>query len=154
MSAAAEEAEQARALGARADELTAEEVRRLFPGLCCDLAGAYLFPDDGHLDPLRFTTAVAELAADAGAEVVTGAEVLSLESAPEGVRAVTTRGDFAAGQVVLAAGAWSPILARGLGLAPADRAGQGLQRRCRAAEGLPRDAALPGRRPRRPDPPR
>ncbi len=116
MNAAAEEAEQARALGARVDELTAEEVRRLFPGLCCELAGAYLFPEDGHLDPLRFTTAVAELAADAGAKVVTSAEVLSLESAPEGVRAVTTRGDFTAGQVVLAAGAWSPILARGLGL--------------------------------------
>ena len=114
--AAAEEAEQARALGVRADELTAAEARRLFPGLCCELAGAFFFPEDGHLDPLLFTRSVAELAADAGAQVVTGAEVLSLEPAPEGVRALTTRGDYVAGQVVLAAGAWSPFLARGLGL--------------------------------------
>jgi D-amino-acid dehydrogenase len=116
MSAAHEEAEQARTLGARADEVTAAEARRLFPGLRCALAGAYFFPEDGHLDPLRFTVAVAELAAHAGASVVTGAEALSLEPAPDGVRAVTTRGDFTAGQVVLAAGAWSPLLARGLGL--------------------------------------
>ncbi len=42
--------------------------------------------------------------------------MLSLEPAPDGVRALTTRGDFVAGQVVLAAGAWSPFLTRGLGL--------------------------------------
>ena len=114
--AAAEEAEQARALGVRADELTAADARRLFPSLCCELTGAFLFPEDGHLDPLLFTRSVAELATEAGARVVTGAEVLSLEPAPDGLRALTTRGDFVAGQVVLAAGAWSPFLARGLGL--------------------------------------
>ena len=116
LAAAAEEVEHARALGARADEVTAEEARRLFPSLQCELAGAFLFPEDGHLDPMRFTRAVAGLAADAGATVVTGAEVLRLEPAPDGVRAVTTRGDFVAGQVVLAAGAWTPFLTRGLGL--------------------------------------
>ena len=116
MSAAAEEAEQARALGVRAQELTEADAKRLFPGLLCDLAGAYLFPEDGHLDPLHFTASVAELAVDLGATVVTGAEVMALEPAPAGVRVVTTRGDFTAGQVVLAAGAWSPFLARGLGL--------------------------------------
>ena len=113
---AAEEVEHARALGARADEVTVDEARRMFPSLQCELAGAFLFPEDGHLDPMRFTRAVAGLAADAGATVVTGAEVLGLEPAPDGVRAVTTRGDFVAGQVVLAAGAWTPFLTRGLGL--------------------------------------
>ena len=42
MSAAAEEAEQARALGVRAQELTEADAKGLFPGLLCDLAGAYL----------------------------------------------------------------------------------------------------------------
>lgn len=116
LSAAAEEAARSRTLGVRVDELTAAESRRLFPSLRCELAGALLFPDDGHLDPLRFTVGVAELAAGAGTVIVTGAEVLSLEPAPGGVRAITTRGDFTAGQVVLAAGAWSPFLARSLGL--------------------------------------
>ena len=116
MQEAAEEAEQARALGARADELTAAAAKDLFPALRCELAGAFLFPEDGHLDPLRFTTAVAELAAAEGASVITGAEALALEPAAGGVRVVTTRGDLVAGQVVLAAGAWTPLLTRGLGL--------------------------------------
>lgn len=116
MSAAREEAEQARALGGRADELTAEEAKRIFPALDCELAGAVLFPEDGHLDPLRFTRAVSGLAEGAGAEVLTGAEALSLEPAAEGVRVLTTRGDFTAGQVVLAAGAWTPALTGPLGL--------------------------------------
>jgi D-amino-acid dehydrogenase len=113
---AAEDVERARALGTRVDDVTAAEARQLFPSLQCELAGAFLFPDDGHLDPMRFTRAVAGLSADAGATVVTGAEVLTLEPAPDGLRAVTTRGDFVAGQVVLAAGAWTPFLTRGLGL--------------------------------------
>ena len=116
LAVAAEEVEQARALGARAEEVSAAEARRLFPSLRCELAGAFLFPEDGHLDPMRFTRAVAALAAEAGATVVTGAEALSLEPTPQGVRAVTTRGEFAAGQAVLAAGAWTPFLTRGLGL--------------------------------------
>jgi len=116
LAAAAEEVEQARGLGARAEEVSAAEARRLFPSLRCDLAGAFLLPEDGHLDPMRFTRAVAALAAEAGATVVTGAEALSLEPAPRGVRAVTTRGEFAAAQAVLAAGAWTPFLTRGLGL--------------------------------------
>ncbi|HEY5169230.1 MAG TPA: FAD-dependent oxidoreductase, partial [Thermoleophilia bacterium] len=94
----------------------AAEARRLFPSLRCELAGAFFFPEDGHLDPMRFTRAVAALAAEAGGTVVTGAEALSLEPAPRGVRAVTTRGEFAAAQAVLAAGAWTPFLTRGLGL--------------------------------------
>jgi D-amino-acid dehydrogenase len=116
LAAAAEDVERARGLGARVDELSPAEARRLFPSLRCELAGAYFFPDDGHLDPMRFTRAVAGLAVDAGATVVTGAEALALEPAPEGVRVVTTRGAFVAGQVVLAAGAWTPSLTRGLGL--------------------------------------
>ncbi len=116
MAAAAADVERARVLGARAEEVSIAEARRLFPSLECELAGAFLFPEDGHLDPMRFTRAVAALAAEAGATVVTGAEVLSLEPAPEGVRAITTRGMVGAGQVVLAAGAWTPSLTRGLGL--------------------------------------
>ncbi len=116
LAAAAEDVERARALGVRVEDVGAEGARHLFPGLRCELAGAFFFPEDGHLDPLRFTRTVAALAAAAGVTVATGAEVLALEPAPSGVRAVTTRGGFTASQLVLAAGAWTPQLTRGLGL--------------------------------------
>ncbi|MFA4964950.1 MAG: FAD-dependent oxidoreductase [Thermoleophilia bacterium] len=111
------EAAHDRGLGVRSRELTPTQVRERFPGLRCDMQGAVFFDEASHLDPTLFTRAMAGLAAAAGAEVVTGAEALALEPAGGGaVRAVTTRGDTVAGQVVLAAGAWTPALLRGLGL--------------------------------------
>jgi len=118
MDEAVEEAEVARGLGVRADVLGPADVRARFPGLRGELAGGLFFPDDGHLDPALFTRAVADKAAASGAEVRRGTEAIALEPAGRGaVRVVTTRGDFIADQVVLAAGAWTPALAKGLGLA-------------------------------------
>ena len=118
MDEAAAEAEIARGLGVRAEVLGAADVRARFPGLRGALAGALLFPDDGHMDPMLFTRAMADKAATAGAEVLRGTEAIALEPAGTGaVNVVTTRGDFVADQVVLAAGAWTPALMKGLGLA-------------------------------------
>ncbi len=118
MEEAEKEAEAQRDLGVRADVLSPAEVRARYPGLRGELAGAHFFPDDGHMDPALFTRAVADKAATAGAEVLRGVEAIALEPAGAGaVKVVTTRGDFVADQVVLAAGAWTPALTRGLGLA-------------------------------------
>ncbi|HET6495766.1 MAG TPA: FAD-dependent oxidoreductase [Thermoleophilia bacterium] len=107
----------ARRHGVDAEELAPAAVRERFPGLCCDVAGGFFFPEDAHLDPLLFTGAVAQLAADAGAEMRTGVEALAIEASPAStVRVLTTRGAMDVGQVVLAAGVWTPALVRGLGL--------------------------------------
>jgi D-amino-acid dehydrogenase len=117
MDDAAEEAQAARALGVRADVMCAAEVRARFPGLIGQVAGALFFPDDGHMDPALFTRAMADRAAAAGADVLRGTEALAVEPAGSGaVKVVTTRGDLVADQVVLAAGAWTPALTKGLGL--------------------------------------
>ena len=116
MDHAADEAHAARALGVRADVFCAAEVRAHFPGLQGRIAGALFFPDDGHMDPALFTRAMADRAEEGGAEVLRGTEAIALEPAgPGAVKVVTTRGDFVADQVVLAAGAWTPALARDLG---------------------------------------
>ena len=118
MEEAEKAAETQRDLGVRAEALSHVEVRARFPGLRGELAGALFFPDDGHMDPALFTRAMADRAATAGAEVRRGTEAIALEPAGQGaVKVVTTRGDFVADQVVLAAGAWTPALTRGLGLA-------------------------------------
>jgi D-amino-acid dehydrogenase len=118
MDEAAEGAEVARELGVRADLLSPGEVRARFPGLRGDLAGALFFPDDGHMDPALFTRAMADAASTSGAQILRATEAITLEPAATGaVQVVTTRGDFVADQVVLAAGAWTPALTRSLGLA-------------------------------------
>ncbi|MCX6363598.1 MAG: FAD-dependent oxidoreductase [Actinobacteria bacterium] len=117
MDEAAEEAEAARELGVRADMLSPAEVRARFPGLRGELAGALFFPDDGHMDPALFTRAMADSAVASGAVAHRGTEAIALEPAGAGaVKVVTTRGDFVADQVVLAAGAWTPALTKGMGL--------------------------------------
>jgi D-amino-acid dehydrogenase len=113
---AGEDVARSRAMGARVVDVSSHEARRLFPGLRAEVAGAFLFPEDGHLDPMLFTRAAARLAQESGATVVTGAEALAIEAEPRGVRAVTTRGSYGAGQAVLAAGAWTPFLTRALGV--------------------------------------
>ncbi len=118
MEEAEKAAETQRDLGVRAEALSHVEVQERFPGLRGELAGAHFFPDDGHMDPALFTRAMADRAATAGAEVRRGVEAIALEPAGTGaVKVVTTRGDFVADQVVLAAGAWTTALTRGLGLA-------------------------------------
>jgi D-amino-acid dehydrogenase len=118
MAEAAAEADVARGLGVRADVLTAAAVHARFPGMKGTVAGGISFPEDGHLDPLLFTRAVAGLAEAAGAHVLRGTEAISLQpSGGSAVSVATTRGEIVASQVVLAAGAWTPALTRGLGLA-------------------------------------
>ena len=143
----------ARGLGVRADVLGPAEVRARFPGLRGEVAGALFFPDDGHMDPALFTRAMADRAAAARRRRCAAAtEAIALEPAGAGaVKVVTTRGDFVADQVVLAAGAWTPALARGLGLALPIEPAKGYSVDVERPGRLPRAAAVPGRRPLRAD---
>jgi D-amino-acid dehydrogenase len=78
--------------------LAPDEARVFEPALSGPIAGAILFPQEAHVDPLRYVEAVGEAAAKAGADIRTGVEVRALD----GLRAST---------VVLAAGVWSAQLA-------------------------------------------
>ena len=111
-----DEVYEARQVGVRAEELSAAEVRARYPQLRCGVAGAYFFPDDCHVDPCALTRTVAELAAAAGATVISGVEAVSLSETSRGVTALTTAGEIRAGQAVVAAGVGTPPLVRGLGL--------------------------------------
>ena len=117
LEAAAADVREARRVGVDVQELSPAAVRERLPGLRCATAGGFLFPEDAHVDPMLFTRTMAQLAAEAGAEIITGVEALALDSSrASSVRLVTTRGERVAGQVVLAAGSWTPALSRGLGL--------------------------------------
>jgi D-amino-acid dehydrogenase len=96
---------------------SADEVRRREPAVRGRQAGGFFFPEDGHCEPYGAVVALAAEARRAGVRCVEGAEVYGAEREGRAVRALlTTRGRVAAGQVVLAAGAWSRPLGRLLGL--------------------------------------
>jgi len=92
--------------------LTAAELRARCPGYALpDDYLAVLQPDGGFLIPEACIEAHIALAKAAGAAVRTGAKVVSLAAIPGGgVVAHTTEEEFEAEQVVVAAGAWLPVL--------------------------------------------
>jgi D-amino-acid dehydrogenase len=92
-------------------------LREIEPNVHRHVAGGIYFPEDLHLNPFQFVCQLASHARDKGAQFLTSTEVLGFEVSQGTVTKVrTTRGDFAADHVVLAAGSWSSRLAEELGL--------------------------------------
>jgi len=115
-----EEAEAARLLagvGVEHTVLTPEQIPSLDPQVCTEAVGAIHYPQDAHVDPARFVRALAGHASARGVEILEDTEVLGFDRAAGRVAQVrTTRGAIAAGEVVLAAGAWTPLVSGDLGL--------------------------------------
>jgi D-amino-acid dehydrogenase len=100
---------------AHGEVLDAAAVRAALPGLAGPVAGGVLEPEEAHCDPERFVAALAAEAIERGVEIRCATEVLGLRTTGGRVdRLLTSRGEVRAGTVVLAAGAWSPELVRGM----------------------------------------
>jgi D-amino-acid dehydrogenase len=131
---------------ARADELdgiahqvlTAEELRAAGPPLAGPVAGAILYPDEAYCDPKRFVSAVASQADDLGVVTRTGVEVLELRRRGSRIDSLwTTAGDMTVGELVVAAGVWSPRFGSMLGVELPIEAGKGYHVDVPAAAGDP-----------------
>jgi D-amino-acid dehydrogenase len=102
-----------RSYGIETEVLSGEEVRERVPAAGPGIVGGLLRKIDGCLDPAAFVGWLAGEAESRGVMFLPGTEVFWLETGHRRVtRVVTTRGDFAGEQVVLAAGAWNHQLAR------------------------------------------
>jgi len=104
-------------IGMAIDTLDGAKVDAMEPALLPGSAGGYFNPGDAHLRPDRYVDALANLVRRKGGTIEEGARVEAIER--EGgriARVRTSRGDFSGRDVVLALGAWSPMLAKQLGL--------------------------------------
>jgi D-amino-acid dehydrogenase len=96
--------------------LGAGELRELEPALGSRAAAAVHIEEHWHVHAPNFMRGLGAHVREMGVRVEEGAEVVELVSGDRGVREIrTAAGDYPADQVVLAAGAWSPALARQLG---------------------------------------
>jgi D-amino-acid dehydrogenase len=82
------------------------------PALRDGVVGAVRFPGDASLRPDRYVAELARALRAAGGEVIEQCEVAGLADDGAGMRLSTTSGDIRAADVLVAAGAWSPRLAR------------------------------------------
>ena len=134
------EAELVREVGIESTAMTPSKVREKAPHALASLAGGIYYPGDAHLHPADFVLALARAAQSEGARLETSTEVLAIETDTSGrkISAVkTTRGDFSPDQVVLAGGAWSPLVSRDLGIRLPIQPAKGYSLTFRRPDGCP-----------------
>ena len=103
--------------GLEVEMLTGQQVHDMVPQASGVFAGGMYTPSDGHAEPIKATTALARAAQENGAEVITNCAVEDIETRNGEVTGVVTeQGLVRAPVVVCAAGAWSPKVARMVGL--------------------------------------
>jgi glycine/D-amino acid oxidase-like deaminating enzyme len=97
--------------------LTGDEVAALVPAMRQRWVGGMYTPSDGQADPVLATRAFGRAAAALGARIHTGRTVHAIETAAGTVAGVRTdAGEIRTRTVVCAAGAWSALLCRPLGV--------------------------------------
>jgi D-amino-acid dehydrogenase len=108
------DAELLRKEGFEPEVLGPEEARRREPRLQQNVTGAVFWPEDGHCDPGRYVAAAVQAAERLGAQVRLGIRVTAFDrGAGASITAVRTSAEtFRPRTVVLAAGSWTPGLAR------------------------------------------
>lgn len=106
-----------RAVDIPVEERSAAQLRALEPCLRDTVIGGVFHPGDAQLRPDRYVAELARLVREAGGEIVDDCAVEDFANDGARIESVkTARGIRRAGEIVLAPGAWSPALARRLGL--------------------------------------
>jgi D-amino-acid dehydrogenase len=108
------------------DILLDEELREVEPSLTAEVRAGFVVPRHWHVRPESFNQGLAAAARKLGVEILEGAEVLDfVVEGPKVTGLRTAAGDHHASAVVLAAGSWTPRLAKRLSLDVPIQAGKG-----------------------------
>jgi sarcosine oxidase, subunit beta len=99
----------------REEVLDADALRRLVPAVAPHCVGGVQVAADGYAEPYRTSRAFCHAAAEAGAEIREGMEVLGADRAAGTWRVQTRAATFVAPNVVNCAGAWGDRIAQLLG---------------------------------------
>jgi D-amino-acid dehydrogenase len=123
----AEVVDKANELGMPAEVLTPEEVAEKEPVLDLDIIGATYFPKDAHLHPGTLMNELKRVLAERGVKFEYQTEVTAFAENGDSVSGVIT-GDgreISGSEVVVCTGAWTPALAREIGVKLPMQAGKG-----------------------------
>lgn len=109
--------ENAKPYGLPVRPIGGSEAEELQPGASVKWKGALYSPNDGRAEPEKAAPAMAAAARRKGARILTRCAARGLETSAGRVSAVVTeKGRIACGSVVLAAGAWSRLFLKNLGI--------------------------------------
>ncbi|ABV86140.1 NAD(P)/FAD-dependent oxidoreductase [Shewanella pealeana] len=120
---------QANKLGLKAKMLTPQTLRELEPNIKLDVMGASFYPEDAHIAPYEFIMAMKNYLAAQGVEFRERTEItgFTTDTVTQKISGATTaNAEINADEFVLANGAWSPKLAKQLGLNLPVQSGKGI----------------------------
>jgi D-amino-acid dehydrogenase len=113
-------------LGLEAREVSLGELGEMQPGLNREIQGAIHYQCDAHSTPTQVMDRFKSFLPGAGVEIHTDTEVTGFRADKDTLKGVeTSKGFFSADEVVMASGAWSPILGKKLGIKLPVQAGKG-----------------------------
>ncbi|MCC9017024.1 MULTISPECIES: FAD-binding oxidoreductase [Flavobacterium] len=120
------EGREAEKLGLKVDYLSAAAVAKLENGTKTDILGGIHYKGDAHLYPQKFMQFIKEELKRLKVEIHSGTTVQDFTFDHHKItKIVTDKGIFATDEVVLAAGSWSPSLAKKLGISVSILPGKG-----------------------------
>lgn len=112
--------------GLNVKNISADEVRKMQPYANIDCKGAVYFDSDAHMTPKEFMTEIISFLKEQGVTFYTNEEVIDLTISKERIKeVVTSHKTIKADEVIVAAGSWSPLLTKKLGIKIPTQAGKG-----------------------------
>ncbi|GAB2566167.1 NAD(P)/FAD-dependent oxidoreductase [Spirosoma areae] len=122
----ADEAIVANRAGIDAEVLTGQQVQALEPDTRVAVRGGVYYPGDAHLNPGELIHSLVAYLRREGVTILDGQAVTGFGKTASRVTSVqTAQGDYEVDEVVVAGGAWSPTVARHLGLNLSVQGGKG-----------------------------
>ncbi len=113
-------------LGLGVENLNREEVQKIQPNANLDVKGAVFYHCDGHMTPHEFMRDMLKYLKGNGVEVFANEEVKDIESSSGKItKLITDKREVYADEFVMAAGSWTPLLSKKLGINLLVQAGKG-----------------------------
>ena len=111
------EAEEVESHGIESQKMTNNELQKFEPGLRNDVHGGVYYPGDGHFDPYKFVNQLLNLVKSKGVDIVEDTEVKDMIVSGNRIsKIVTSNKEYTPNWTIITAGAWSPNLAKKIGL--------------------------------------
>ena len=112
--------------GLEVELLSVEEVKKLEPKADLNIKGAIYYKCDGHSTPKDFMTQMITYLKSKGVQLYTNEAVIDFKVANNVIsNVITDKRTIKADEVVLAAGSWSPLITKKLGIQISVQAGKG-----------------------------
>ncbi|MCB0486103.1 MAG: FAD-dependent oxidoreductase [Flavobacteriaceae bacterium] len=119
-------AKMANDVGLEAYEVTLQELKQLEPNVSINAIGAVYFKCDYHTTPDEFMKEMKNFLKNAGVQLLINEKVKDLEVQNNNITKITTdKQQYKADEYVLAAGSWSSLLSKKLGIKLLLQAGKG-----------------------------